>query len=74
MNTLRKRPTYDNLVYYLNHQPNIQYPARKGIRAVNDTIISNMLFDDDLTDEMMNDKKRNYKGKSKSNDAGRAVH
>ena len=57
MNTLRKRPTYDNLVYYLNHQPTIQYPARKGIRAVNDTIISNMLFDDDLTDDMMNDEK-----------------
>ena len=51
MNTLRKRPTYDNLVYYLNHQPTIQYPARKGIRAINDPIISNLLFDDDFMDD-----------------------
>ena len=44
MNTLRKRPTYDNLIYYLNHQPTIKHPARKGIRAINDPFIPNLLF------------------------------
>ena len=57
MNTLRKRPTYDNLVDYLNHQPTIRYPNRKALRTINDPIISNLLFDDDLTDDMTNYKK-----------------
>ena len=58
MNTLRKRPTYDNLIDYLNHQPTIKYPARKGIRAINDPFISNLLFDDDLTDDKIIEKRK----------------
>ena len=53
MNSLRKRPTYDDLIHYLNNQPTIKYPARKGIRAINDHIISNLLFDDDATQDML---------------------
>ena len=53
MNTLKKRPTYDNLVYYLNHQPTIKYPARKGISAINNPIISNLLFDDYTMEDML---------------------
>jgi hypothetical protein len=52
MNTLRKRPTYNGLVDYLNNQPTIKYPTRKGIKIINDTIISNLMYDDDTIEDM----------------------
>ena len=45
MKTLRERPTFNDMIYSLYHQPIFKYPARKGIRAINDPIISNLLFD-----------------------------
>jgi len=57
MNSLRKRPTYDDLIHYLNNQPTINYPARKAIRLINDPFVSNLLFDDDLPDDMMIEKR-----------------
>ena len=51
MNTLRKRPTFDDM-YNLN-QPKLKLPARKGLRAINDPIISNLLFDDTVVDDVI---------------------
>ena len=50
MNKLRKRPTFDELINYLNNQPTIKYPGRKGINLINDMMISNLLFDNDNFD------------------------
>lgn len=52
MNNLRKRPTFNDLINYLNNQPIIKYPERKGINMINNMIISNLLFND----EIINDK------------------
>lgn len=46
MKTLRKRPTYDEM--YNVKQPEFKLPDRKGIRAINHPVISNLLYDDDF--------------------------
>ena len=55
MNTLRKKPTYYELIHFLNNQPTIKYPARKGLRVINNPIISNLLYDDEFVDDMIFD-------------------
>ena len=57
MNTLRKRPTYDDLIRYLDNQPSIKYPARKGLSIINDFKISNFMTDTSFTDEDIAQKK-----------------
>ena len=53
MKSLRRKPTYDELVYEIHHQPIIKYPERKGINILDDMMISNLLYDDTLTQEIM---------------------
>ena len=56
MNTLRKRPTF-NEMYNLN-QPTFKFPDRKGVRAINDHMISNLLFDDEVVDDIILQQKK----------------
>ena len=51
MKSLRKKPTFDELIYDLQRQPIIKYPARKGINILDDMMISNLLFDDKPLEE-----------------------
>jgi hypothetical protein len=53
MKSLRKKPTFNELIYDLQHQPIIKYPARKGINILDDMMISNLLFDDEEWEEIM---------------------
>jgi hypothetical protein len=57
MNTLRKRPTYDDLIRYLDNQPTIKYPVRNGLSIINDFKISNFMIDTSFTDEDIAQKK-----------------
>ena len=56
MNNLRKKPTFNELIKYLNNQPIIKYPNRKASNIINDIVISNLLFDDDVFDGSINNK------------------
>ena len=56
MNNLRRRPTYNELIRYLNNQPMIKYPERKSLNIMNDIVISNLLNDDDKLLEIQKDK------------------
>ena len=51
MRSLRKKPTFDELIYDLHHQPIIKYPERKAINILDDMMISNLLFDDFTKEE-----------------------
>ena len=51
MKSLRKKPTFDELIYDLNHQPIIKYPARKGINILDNMMMPNLLSDNKKTDE-----------------------
>jgi len=51
MKSLRKKPTFDELIYDLQHQPIIKYPQRKGLNILDDMMISNLLFDDKPIEE-----------------------
>jgi hypothetical protein len=53
MKSLRKKPTFNQLVESLSNQPIIRYPERKGINVLDNTMVSNLLFDDDGMDEVM---------------------
>ena len=53
MKSLRKKPTFDELVYEIHHQPIIKYPQRKAINILDDMMISNLLFDDEEWEEIM---------------------
>jgi hypothetical protein len=46
MKSLRKKPTFNEMLYDLHHQPIIKYPARKALNILDDMMISNLLFDD----------------------------
>ena len=39
---LRKRPTFDELIYYLRHQPKIKFPDRSATRIINSFEINNI--------------------------------
>ena len=51
MKSLRKKPTFNELIYDSNHQPKIKYPERKGINILDDMVISNWLFGSNITKE-----------------------
>ena len=53
MKSLRKKPTFNELIYDLHHQPIIKYPQRKGINILDDMMISNLLFDDEEWEDIM---------------------
>ena len=44
MKSLRKKPTFNELIYDLQHQPIIKYPARKGINILDDMMISKYYY------------------------------
>ena len=57
MKSLRKKPSFNELVYSLHHQPTIRYPDRKGLNMINNPIISHLLLDDDsMNDKLIDDK------------------
>ena len=45
MKSLRKKPTFNEMMYDLQRQPIIKYPARKGINILDNMMISNLLSD-----------------------------
>jgi hypothetical protein len=51
MKSLRKNPTFNEMIYDLQHQPIIKYPQRKGLNILDDMMISNLLFDDKPIEE-----------------------
>ena len=51
MNTLRKRPTYNDMIKSINNPPVFKYKEPKGIKILNDIIISNFLFTDNIIDD-----------------------
>ena len=51
MNNLRKKPTFNELINYLNNQPIIKYPNRKASQIINDMVMSNLLFNHDVIDD-----------------------
>jgi len=51
MKSLRKKPTFNEMIYDLQHQPIIKYPARKGINILDNMMISSFLFDNKSTEE-----------------------
>ena len=53
MKSLRKKPTFNELIDSLSNQPMIKYPSRKGIKIINDLMVSNLLFDDDVMDHKL---------------------
>jgi hypothetical protein len=58
MYNLRKRPTYQELIYDLHHQEIIKYPKRSGINIINNMLIANLLFDDNfINDKLMEETK-----------------
>jgi hypothetical protein len=52
MKSLRKEPTFNELIYDLHHQPIIKYPQRKGINILENMTISNLLFDNEGWEEI----------------------
>ena len=51
MKSLRKKPTFNEMIYDLQHQPIIKYPARKGINILDNMMISSLLFDNKSIEE-----------------------
>ena len=51
MKSLRKKPKFSQLIDSLSNQPIIRYPKRKGINVLDNSMVSNLLFDDDVMDE-----------------------
>lgn len=58
MNTLRKRPLYDDMIKSINNPPVFKYKEPKGIKILNDIIISNLLFND-FNDDIMIEEMKN---------------
>ena len=53
MKSLRKKPTFNDLIYNLHHRPIIKYPQRKGINILENMMRSNLLFDNEGWEEIM---------------------
>ena len=59
MNTLRKRPLYDDVIKSINNPPVFKYKEPEGIKILNDIIIPNLLFDNVMNDDTMIEEMKN---------------
>ena len=53
MYKLRKRLSYDDMIKSINNPPVFKYKEQKGIKILNNIIISNLLFNDNIIDEKL---------------------